>query len=230
MKTTALILAGGNGSRVGATVPKQFLEVNGKPILVHTLEHFQAHPEIDAIVIVCIEGWEVAVEQFLRRYGLTKVRQIVPGGSTAIQSIRNGIRFVEGDPDDIVLIHESVRPLIDARMISDSIEKSRIHGAAMSATPLKEHVFFQQDTEMVSAYYPRERAFKSASPHAYRRRVLEKGLRIADAKGPSYQPAFSSTLMIDAGIPVALSLGSDLNIKITTPQDIALFQALLCLD
>lgn len=224
--TTAIILAGGSGTRLGAPIPKQFIEVAGKPILVHTLERFEEHPQIDAIVVVCVSEWESTIRNYIQQYGFTKIKKIVTGGPSAILSIKNGFLSIEGKPDDIVLVHEGVRPLVEEKMITDILEKCKEFGAAMSATPLKEHIFFQKEGDLVSGYFPRERAYKSSSPHAYTLQVLSDAFKKAESLGESYNTAFSSTMMIDVGIPVAISYGSELNIKITTKEDIALFKAL----
>ena len=221
----AIILAGGDGTRTGLVIPKQFVEIKGKPILVYTLERFEHHPLIDSILIVCKGGWEEKVQGFIKSFSFKKVVRIVRGGCTAIESIKQGIIALPFNADDIIVIHESVRPMVDDEMINDVIRKAKVKGAAMSATPLKEHIFLSTCSGSVSSYYPRENMYRSASPHAYRYDVIDQALKNAQQGGKALTTAFSSTLIIDTGGQIALSHGSDYNMKITTKQDIALFSA-----
>lgn len=134
----ALILAGGVGARVGASVPKQYIEVLGKPIIVHTLEKFQQSPEIDAIEVVCAPQWRDHVEQLARQWDISKLRWIVDGGAICQESIRNGLFALEGkiDPDDLVLVHMSVSPLINQQTIHNALEVAREKGNSFADTPI----------------------------------------------------------------------------------------------
>ena len=148
----ALIFAGGTGKRMrSGNTPKQFLELNGKPIIVHTIEHFDKHPQIDAIVVVCIEGWIDHLKSKLSEFGITKVASIVPGGTTGQGSIRNGLYEIRDkvakDPSDtVVLIHDGVRPLINDKLISDNIESVRKNGNAITVVPAIETII-ETDSE-----------------------------------------------------------------------------------
>ena len=125
--TVAIIIAGGVGSRMGKDIPKQFVKVNGKPVLAYTLESFQNHPMIDAIEVVCIKGWEDEVAGYREKYGIDKLKWIAPGGETGQQSIRNGVFNLESEcgKDDIVIVHDGIRPLVDDSVLADVIEKCR---------------------------------------------------------------------------------------------------------
>lgn len=221
----AIILAGGSGTRTGLTVPKQFVEVKGKPILVYTLERFDNHPMIDSIVVVCKEGWEETVSDLIKRFNLRKVIKIVQGGNSAIESIEQGLSAMSFDANDIVVIHESVRPMVEDKMIEDVIHKAKETGAAMSASPLKEHFFLSTQPGSVSSYYPKENMYRSSSPQAFRYGVISEAMKRAQQDGTKLTTAFSSTLIIDTGGQITLSYGSDCNIKITTKQDIIMFSA-----
>ena len=210
---SAIILAGGSGTRTGLTIPKQFVEVGGKPILVYTLERFSKHPMIDSIVVVCKEGWKESVSGFIKRFNLKKVMRIVQGGNTAIESIEQGICAVSFDTNDIVVIHESVRPMVDDEMIKDVIQKAKETGAAMSASPLKEHIFLSTQPSSVSLYYPKENMYRSSSPQAFRYGVISEAMKRARQQGTQLTTAFSSTLIVDTGGQIALSYGTDYNIK-----------------
>ena len=126
----ALILAGGIGTRVGAGKPKQFIEIGGKPILIHTLDKFQKHPLIDQIAVVCVEGWEEEVRSYRETYGLSKLESGVTGGRTALESIRRGIESLESAEDDIIVIHDGVRPLVDEKTITNVITDCQRYGGA----------------------------------------------------------------------------------------------------
>ena len=125
MSNIAIIIAGGVGSRMGHDIPKQFIEVEGKPVLMYTLEGFQKHPMVDVIVLVCIDGWQEDVRRWCAQSGITKLRKIVTGGASGQESIRNGVFSLEGEcaQDDVVIIHDGIRPLVDAFLLTDVIEK-----------------------------------------------------------------------------------------------------------
>ena len=123
MAITAIILAGGSGTRMGQDIPKQFIDVLGKPVLVYTLEAFQRYPLIDALEVVCIEGWQKTVREYADRYGINKLKWIVSGGKTVQESIRNGMFDLEGKvfEDDIIIIHDGIRPIVDETVLSNVI-------------------------------------------------------------------------------------------------------------
>lgn len=126
-KTIALLIAGGSGARMHQDIPKQFLTVNEKPVIVYTLEAFQKHPEIDSIAVVCISGWENVLRAYAKQFNITKMEHIFPGGDCGQASIRNGVFGLEKyfEPDDVVLIHDAIRPMVSADIISDCIVKTR---------------------------------------------------------------------------------------------------------
>lgn len=221
--TFAIILAGGKGVRLGASVPKQFIVVEGKPILVHTLEKFQTHPLIDAIAVVCIQGWEDVVREYAVRFSITKLSQVVTGGETALESIRRGINSLDCKEDDIVVIHDSVRPLVDEDIISNVIRDTAIYGGAISSVPLSEHVFTPGEEPGMYSYIPKEHAWRAVSPHAYTYRKIISAFKKAEETGIGMNSAFIGTMMVDLGEKVVLSKGSERNIKITDPNDLAFF-------
>lgn len=127
MANIALLIAGGSGNRMGQSIPKQFLTVNERPVIVYTLEAFQKHPEIDEIAVVCIEGWQAVLQAYANQFNITKLKYIVPGGKNGQDSIRNGVYELEKhhNADDIVLIHDAIRPMVSADIISDCIRVTR---------------------------------------------------------------------------------------------------------
>lgn len=143
MANIAIIIAGGVGKRMGQKIPKQFININDKPVLVYTLESFQRHPQIDAIELVCLDGWQNVAEAYAKQYGITKLKWIVTGGETGQESIRNGVFNLEGKAakDDIILVHDGVRPLIDNEVISDVIVKCQQYGNAVTSMPYNEQIF-----------------------------------------------------------------------------------------
>lgn len=143
----ALLIAGGSGSRMGQSIPKQFLTVNEKPVIVYTLEIFQKHPEIDSIAVVCIEGWESVLQAYANQFNITKMRHIIPGGKNGQESIRNGVYELEKHylPSDIVLIHDAIRPMVSADIISDCIRVTKEKGNAITAIPCAEAMIQTED-------------------------------------------------------------------------------------
>ena len=162
----AIIIAGGVGSRMKLDIPKQFLHVYGKPVIIYTLEGFQRHPEIDAIEVVCLEGWEETLREYAEQYGITKLKWIVGGGATGQESIRNGVYHLEGilKDDDIAVIHDGNRPLMDAVVLSDALRVCRVHGNGVSSTPFNDQVFVKQDEYSTREFIPRETLRKVTTP------------------------------------------------------------------
>lgn len=228
----AVILAGGIGNRMSLKTPKQFVKINGKPVLGYTLECFQAHPLVDAIEVVCVEGWDREVRSIAESLGITKLRYLVPGGSTSQESIRNGVYALEGvcAPDDTVIIHDGIRPLLDTYVLTDVIEKSALYGAAVSSLPYNEQIFVTDPAEpdLTGRYVPRETVRRVSTPQAYRFSLLDEKYHEAEQKHIGYGPsAYANTMMADLGVKLYLAAGSEKNIKLTTPPDLTVFRAFL---
>lgn len=223
-----LIIAGGVGARMGQDIPKQFLTVNDRPVIVYTLEAFQRHPEIDSIAVVCVKGWESVLSAYARQFGITKLDCIVTGGENGQDSIRNGITELEQrhGRDNVVLVHDAIRPMVSEEIISDCIEKTRLHGNAISVVPCAEAMLTTSDALVSDGQYPRDRLKRTQTPQGFNlgflcdlhRRALEAGITNSVA---------SCTLMVEMGERVHFSLGSERNIKLTTVEDIDIFKALL---
>lgn len=229
----AMILAGGVGSRVGAAIPKQFIEVQGKPILIHTLEVFQANEAIDAIELVCIQSHMDVIWDMVRQYGITKVRWVCTGGATYQDSVLNGLRNLEPhcQDDDIVLIHFGVSPFVDQEIIDDSIAVCRAHGNAISSNPcvLCMCAKDSEDASRSTEGLDRETLMGLNSPQTFRmdylRELYAEGLEknIMDTLVDPH----TTTLMFALGRTLYFSKSSQANIKITTKEDIALFEGFL---
>lgn len=228
MSTIALIIAGGSGNRMHQDIPKQFLTVNEKPVIVYTLEAFQSHPEIDAIAVVCIEGWEHVLQAYAKQFNITKLKHVVPGGENGQSSIRNGVYELEKlyDKDDIVLIHDAIRPMVSAEIISDCITKTRKYGNAITVIPCAEAMIQTEDAIVSTGSYPRDRLKRTQTPQGFKIGDIAQLHRDALEAGITNSVA-SCTLMIEMGKQVYFSNGSEKNIKLTTVDDIDIFKALL---
>lgn len=229
MKNIALIIAGGVGARTHQDIPKQFIHVNNKPVIIYTLEAFQKHPNIDAIEVVCLEGWHDTVRAYARQFGITKLEKIVCGGETGQDSIRNGLYDIAEryhDDDDIVLIHDSIRPMVSADIISDNIRVCRKYGNATSVIPCTSVMLKTIDGEVSEDQIPRENLKITQTPQAF---FVKELLSVhAEAIKKDLLPSIAScALYIEMGKKVYLSMGSEKNIKITTSEDIEIFNALL---
>ena len=171
---TAIIIAGGVGSRMGLDIPKQFVHIYGKPVIIYTLEGFQRHPEIDAIEVVCLAGWEDTLRGYARQYGITKLKWVTTGGASGQESIRNGVYNLEGalKDDDIAIIHDGIRPMVDSSVLSDVLRVCRLHGNGVTSTPYNDQIFRILDDYSTREYIPRETLRKVATPQAYRYKLL----------------------------------------------------------
>ncbi len=168
--TTALIFAGGTGRRMNTrSKPKQFLEIHGKPVIIYTLEHFEYHEEINNIVIVCIKEWMDELRGLLKRYGITKVKTVVPGGATGHDSIYCGLTAMKdfASDDDIVLIHDGVRPLINAELISMNIEAVKKYGNAITCEPVRESTVRSRDGMTIEDIPPRDEMYTAKAPQSF---------------------------------------------------------------
>lgn len=228
----ALIIAGGNGKRMQQEIPKQFLNVNDKPIIVYTMEAFQRHPDIDEIGVVCIEGWHEILKAYGRQYKISKLKWIVAGGENGQDSIRNGVFEAERryEADDILLIHDAIRPLVSSEIISDCIIQSRVHGSAIVTVPCNTAVLRKDETlESSHEVVYRNELAMTQTPQAFPIRQIADAHREAVERGITNSVA-SCTMMIELGKKVHFSIGSETNIKITTQDDLKIFKAILSLD
>jgi len=230
--TTAIIIAGGHGQRMGQDIPKQFINVYDKPIIIYTLESFQKHPMIDSVLVVCLDGWHDVLRAYARQYGIAKLTQVVSGGATGQESIRNGVYALEGccTDDDIIVIHDGIRPLVDAEVLTDVILKCREFGNAVTSLPYNEQIFVvsQEDKTTTTQYIPRETLRRVSTPQAYFFGKLLTSYRRAFAEEIGiFGSAYANTMMVELGERLHFAAGSDKNIKLTTKDDLELFKAYL---
>lgn len=229
----AIIIAAGSGHRMGQDIPKQFINVYDKPVLIYTLEGFQKHPEIDAIEVVCLDGWHDILNAYAKQFGITKLKWIVSGGKSGQESIRNGVYHLEGkcEPNDIVIIHDGIRPLVDASVLSDVIIKCKMHGNAVTSLPYNEQIFRVDSETTTKEYIPRETLRRVMTPQAYRFEKLDWAYHEAFEKEIGiYGSSYTNTMMVDLGETLYFAAGSERNIKLTTKDDLELFKAYLKLE
>ena len=231
----AVIIAGGSGHRMGQDIPKQFINVYDKPVLIYTLEGFQDHPQIDAIEVVCIDGWHDVLRAYAKQFNITKLKWIVSGGDSGQESIRNGVYNLEGkaSADDIIVIHDGIRPLVDASVLTDVLLKAKEFGNAVTSMPYNEQIFIvnKEDETTTTQYIPRETLRRVSTPQAYRFDILDKRYHEAfEKKIGIYGSSYTNTMMVELGETLHFASGSDKNIKLTTKDDLELFKAYLKAD
>lgn len=235
MNTIAIIIAGGSGHRMGQDIPKQFINVYDKPILIYTLEGFEKHPLVDSIEVVCLDGWHDVLWAYAHQFNISKLRWVVSGGSTGQESIRNGVYNLEGkaNPDDIIIIHDGIRPLVDATVLTDVIQKARVYGNGVTALPYNEQIFVvnPENENTTNQYIPRETLRRVSTPQAYRFMRLFEAYHEAYEKGIGiYGSAYTNTMMVELGETLYFAAGSEKNIKLTTKDDLEMFKGYLKMD
>ena len=233
MSNIAVIIAGGVGNRMGQNIPKQFINVYDKPVLIYTLEGFQKHPQIDSIEVVCIDGWHDILWAYAKQYEITKLKWVVSGGETGQESIRNGIYHLEGkcEPDDIIIIHDGIRPLMEPFVLTDVISKCKQYGNAVTSMPYNEQIFVVDDEISTTKYIPRETLRRVATPQAYKFEKIDWAYHEAFEKEIGiYGSAYANTMMVELGERLYFAAGSDKNIKLTTKDDLEMFKAYLKME
>ena len=228
MTTIALIIAGGVGARMQQAIPKQFMTVFDKPIIAYTMEKFEKHPSIDVIAVVCLEGWENILESYAKQYNITKLKHIIPAGKVGQESIKNGIFELAKHypPESVVLIHDAIRPNVSKDIISECIAVTKSKGNAIVVIPCQEAMLETSDKYSSTSSYPRENLKRTQTPQGFELGKIINAHQKAKELGITNSIA-SCTLMIEIGEKVYFSTGSEKNIKLTTPEDIEIFKALL---
>lgn len=224
----AIIIAGGSGNRMGQDIPKQFLNVGEKPIIIYTLEVFQKHPNIDGIIVVCIKGWENVLKSYANQFNITKLVAVVEGGTCGQESIKKGLDKANElyNEEDIVLIHDAIRPMVSEEIISDNIAKCNLYGNATVVTPCTTVVLKKDDKEYSQNVVDRDMVVLTQTPQSFKLKDILDAHTEAKEKGIKNSVA-SCTLYSELGRKVYFSVGSETNIKLTRPADIEIFKALL---
>ena len=226
----AVIFAGGVGQRMKtAKRPKQFLELHKKPIIIYTLEIFEQHPDIDAIVVACVEDWIPYLKDLLQKFHITKVKKVVPGGATGQMSIYNGLvaaKEIAKDEKSVVLIHDGVRPMIDEKVITDNINSVRENGSAITSAVVKETIMVVKDDNSIDYVPDRAHSRVAKAPQSFwLDDILAMHHRAQDDGIEDFID--SCTMMKHYGCNLFLIDGPYENIKITTPDDFYTMRALL---
>lgn len=229
--TIALLTAAGQGTRMGQDIPKQFLHINDKPVIIYTLERFQNNPLIDAILLVTLEHWIDFIWSYAKQFNITKLKWVVPGAESGQGSIYNGLHALKNECPEasVVMIHDGNRPMVDNDIISDSMRVYQEFGSAVAAIPCVEAVFKSADGLVSSISIPREELYRTQTPHTY---ALSDALWAYDeAKNRGITNATAiCTIMNALGREIHFSRGSEKNIKLTTLDDVEIFKALLSTD
>ena len=230
MSNIAIIFAGGSGVRMGAGIPKQFLEINGKPVIIHTLQLFQYHDEIDKIYLSVLEDYIPYMKELVDEYRLTKVVSIIPGGETAQDSIYNALKKAESEnaDDSIVLIHDGVRPFISYEVISNNIAGVKKHGNAITCTACYETIMISKDGKQVDTVPYRKETFAAQAPQSFYLKDIIAAHDYVRALPTRYDNMVDAcTIVRTQGITAHRVEGNRGNIKVTTPEDVYMFRALL---
>lgn len=224
----ALLTAAGSGTRMHQDIPKQFIHVDNKPVIIHTMEAFQNHPSIDAIIVVTIDSWSAVLWAYAKQFNITKLKWVIPGGETGQESIYNGLQELKKHlkREDVVMVHDGNRPLVTSEIISDSLATFSKYGSAVAVIPCTEVVFESDDGKTSCVSNERERLFRTQTPHTYTLGELLDAHEEAKRQGIK-NTAASCMLMKELGKMTYFSKGSEENLKITTIDDLKIFKALL---
>ena len=233
MSNYALILAGGFGSRMGEETPKQFLFLEKQPVVIHTMQAFQQHPDIEGIGVVCLSGWESVLSSYARQYGISKLKWIFPGGQDGQESIHNGIFGLKESgcsDEDLILIHDAVRPLVSQTIISSNIAVCRRYGYAITGIPCREAILESNDGFSATRSIPRDKLVRTQTPQTFRLGDILHAHEEAQVKG-HFHSVSSCTLLAElGGYELHIVPGSEKNFKITTAEDLEILKALFRIE
>ena len=226
MSNIVIITAAGIGSRTQQFIPKQFLSINDKPLIIYTMEKFEQHPDIDHIVVTCLKGWDNFIECYAKQFNITKLTKIILGGNTGFESIQNGLNSLSSfaQPDDIVLIHDGNRPGVNNDTISDCITTAKNEGSAITCIPVNEVVF--NINKVTPELLNRDHIIRTQTPHAANYAYMTEIYQRAKEQNITNSVAFCS-LLSELGEDLHFVKGSEKNFKITFKEDIDLFKGLI---
>lgn len=226
----ALIIAGGTGNRMGQDIPKQFMHIEGCPVIIMTMQAFERHPNIDKIAVVCLSGWETVLRAYANQFNISKLEWIFEGGKTGQESIHNGIYGLKENgckDNDIVLIHDGVRPLLSQDIISQNIAVCEKYGNAVTGIKCKEAVLESDDGFSTDVSIPRDKLVRTQTPQTFRLKDLIAAHEEAKEKGITNSVS-TCTLMAElGGRKMFIVPGEEKNIKLTTVEDIEILKALI---
>lgn len=225
----ALIIAGGVGARMGQDIPKQFINVYDKPVILYTMETFQNHPAIDGIEVVCLDGWHDVLRAYAKQFGISKLEGVVSGGKNGQDSIRNGLYDIasrHSDDNDIVLIHDAIRPMLSKEVIDGNLKICKEYGNAITVIPCNAAMLKTFDGIETEAQVPRDNLKETQTPQSFYLKDIIAAHKEALEKGITNSVA-SCTMYIELGKKLYMSMGAEKNLKLTTTEDIEIFKALL---
>lgn len=225
----ALIIAGGIGARMGQEIPKQFINVYDKPIIVYTMEAFQKNKNIDSIEVVCLDGWHDVLYAYARQFGISKLENVVSGGKNGQDSIRNGLYDIASrhkDSNDIVLIHDAIRPMLSEEIIDENLKVCKEYGNAITVLPCNAAMLKTYDGIEAEEQVPRDNLKETQTPQTFYLKDILNAHKEALERGITNSVA-SCTMYIELGRKLYLSKGSEKNLKLTTTEDIEIFKSLL---
>lgn len=227
-RTVAVILAGGKSGRNRQNIPSQFLSVQGKPILVYCMEAYQLHPAVDDIYVVCLKGWENIVKAYAQEYGITKLRKLIPGGSTGMLSLKNALEELVDryDREDVVIIQEATRPMVSTELISSLLQACWEKGSATVCHRMDEYVQFDISRGKAT-YMDRNEVIALQSPEAHRLGLITGIFQRAEREGHPLTESCCTMLLYNLGFDINFIQSSVNNIKITREEDIAAFSAII---
>lgn len=227
----ALIFAGGVGRRMNSkALPKQFLQINSKPVIIHTIEKFDTHPEIDAVCVVCVSDWLEYMRKLIEKYNIKKVNWLIPGGKTALDSQYSGLKAIKEttgvSKGDIVLIHDGVRPMIEEKLISDCIDSVRKYGSGVCVAPATETIVCTDESGFIRSTVLRSECMLARAPQAF---FLDDILSVHEQAiaENNHEHVDSTTMMLAYDRSVRVVQGPSENLKVTTPSDFYICKALL---
>lgn len=227
----ALLIAGGSGNRMGQDIPKQFMHVDGCPIIIKTMQAFQRHPDVKYIAVVCLKGWETVLQSYANQFNIDKLKWIFSGGNSGFESIHNGIYGLKEngcDGEDLVLIHDAVRPLLSQEIISNNIATCKAYGYAITGIQCKEAILESADGFSSKTSIPRDTLIRTQTPQTFRLKNIIKAHESAFQKGIVDSVA-SCTLIAELKEDIEMHIvpGSEKNIKITSVEDLEILKALM---
>lgn len=224
----AMVLAGGSGTRMGIEIPKQFIEVEGKPLIIHTIESFQKNSSIDAIVMVCRSDYREKLTEWIDKYKLTKVKFIADNGDTRQLSVKNGLKAISGavKADDVILIHDGARPLITDDIINRNIDGVKEFGAVNTVIPCTDTLVISKGGKSLEGVADRSIHYQCQTPQSFKYEVIIKAHRFAEEGGID-SATDDCQLVSKMGHNVHLVEGSKLNFKVTTREDLMILEAVI---
>ncbi len=226
-KNVVIILAGGKSGRNRQNIPSQFINVNGKPILVYSMDAYQAHPAVDDIYVVCLKGWEDIVKAYARQFGITKLKGLVGAGASGLTSLKNALEHIKGkyQPRDMILVQEATRPMVTSEMISNLLQACAETGSATICHNMNDYVQFDISGGRPK-YVDRNKTIAMQSPEIHRLELIEQVFEKARIQKHPLTESCCTMLLYDLGYKINFIESSVNNIKITREEDIAAFSAL----